>query len=119
MIRLTRVEWRLLATENVPRLEKQKKLTRKTVLCTAGKHDSQACFIAKQSWIALTSREAELHGIGRRLPGMGSTALDQTMVGAGSPARVDGWITKSRDDIKANLSDLGTDRDGSRSEDNL
>ena len=49
----------------------------------------------------------------------GSTAMDQTMVGAGSTAGVDGWIIKSRDDVKANLPDLGTDRNGSRSEDNL
>ena len=49
----------------------------------------------------------------------GSTAMDQTMVGAGSTARVDGWITKSRDDVKAILSDLGSDRKGSRGEDNL
>ena len=38
----------------------------------------------------------------------GSTAMDQTMVGAGSPARVDGWITKSRNDVKANFPNLGT-----------
>ena len=42
----------------------------------------------------------------------GSTARDQTMVGAGRPARVGGWITKSRNDAKANLPDLGTDRNG-------
>ena len=45
--------------------------------------------------------------------------MDQTMVGAGSTARVDGWIIKSRDDVKANVSVLGTDRNGSRGEDNL
>ena len=47
-------------------------LTRKTVLCTAWTHDGQACFDARQSLIALTSREAELYGIVRRLPGMAS-----------------------------------------------
>ena len=46
----------------------------------------------------------------------GSTAMDQTMVGAGNTARVDGWIIRSRDDVKANLSDLGTDRNRSRGE---
>ena len=42
-------------------------LTRKAVLCTAGKHDSQACSDARQSRNALSSREAESHGIVRRL----------------------------------------------------
>ena len=45
----------------------------KSVLCTAEKHDSQACFDARQSRIALTYREAEFHGIVRRLPGMASS----------------------------------------------
>ena len=101
-------------------------LCRGKLLRTAGKHDSQACFDARQSRIALTYREAELHGIVRRLSGMdgivvaraGSTAMDQTM-GADSPARVDGRITKSRNDVEANLPDLGTDRNGSRGEDIL
>ena len=41
----------------------------------------------------------------------GGTAMDQTMVGAGSTTRVDGWIIKSRDDVKANsqiLEQIGT-----------
>ena len=72
------------------------------------------------------SGEAESHGIVRPLLGMASTwrvrvatPWMQTMVVAGSPGRVDGWITKSRNDVKANLPDLGTDRNGSRGEDNL
>ena len=36
----------------------------------------------------------------------GGTAVDRTMVGAGSTAKVDGWIIESRDDVKANLPDL-------------
>ena len=48
-------------------------LTMKTVLCIAGKHDSQACFDARQSRTALTSRGAELHGMVRRLRGMASS----------------------------------------------
>ena len=48
-------------------------LTRKTVLCTMGKYDSQACFGARQSRIALTCREAESHDIVRRSPGMASS----------------------------------------------
>ena len=82
-------------------------LTRKDVLCITGKHDSQACSDAKQSRNALSSREAEPHGIVRRLPGMASSVAR-----AGSTARVDGWINKGRDDVKANLSDLGTDQNG-------
>ena len=78
----------------------------------------------KQSRIALAYREVESHGIVRHFLGVvmaraGSTAMDQTTVRAGSTARVDGWVIKSRDDVKANLSDLGTDRNGSRGEDNL
>ena len=80
------------------------------------------CTDARQSRNALAYREVESHGIVRLLPGVaraGSTAMDQTMVGAGSTARVDGRIIKSRDDVKANLPDLGTDRNGSRGENNL
>ena len=77
-------------------------------------------------WIALAYREVESHGIVRRLPGVASSwrvrvapPWIRQMVGAGSTARVDGWIIMSRDDVKANISDLGTDRNGSRGEDNL
>ena len=84
-------------------------LTRKTVLCTAGKHDSQACFDARQSRIALTSREAELHGIVRRLPGIASSWrvrvappwIRQWWERAAPPEMVGG--SSSRDDVKANL----------------
>ena len=41
------------------------------------------------------------------------------MAGAGSTARVDGWIIKDRVDIEANLSDLGADRNRSRGEGDL
>ena len=48
-------------------------LTRKAVLCSVGNHDSQACSNARQSRNALSSREAESHGIVRRLPGVASS----------------------------------------------
>ena len=80
------------------------KLTGKTVLCTAGKHDSQAFFDARQSRIER----------GRVTRHCQTLAGDDIVVAlAGSTARVVGWIIKSRDDVKANLSDLGTDRNGS------
>ena len=41
------------------------------------------------------------------------------VAGAGSTARVDGWIIKDRVDNEANFSDLGADRTGSRGEDNF
>ena len=41
------------------------------------------------------------------------------MAGVGSTARVDGWIIKDRVDSKANLPDLGADRNGSRGEGDL
>ena len=52
-------------------------LTGKTVLCTAGKHDSQAGSDVRQSRNALSSREAESHGIVRRLPGAASSWREQ------------------------------------------
>ena len=47
--------------------------TRKVVLCTARNHDSQACSDARQSRNALSSTDAESHGIVRRLPGVASS----------------------------------------------
>ena len=41
------------------------------------------------------------------------------VAGAGSTARVHGWIMKDRVDCKANLPDLGADRKGSRGEGDL
>ena len=46
-------------------------------------------------------------------------AKERTAAGAGSTGRVDGWITKDRVDIEANLPDLGADRNGSRGKDDL
>ena len=101
-------------------------LTRKAVLCTAGKHDSQAMqrreAIAERTGLQrsrVTRHCQTLAGSGIVVARAGSTAMDQTMVGAGSTARVDGRIIKSRDDVKANLPDFGTDRNGSRGENNL
>ena len=48
-------------------------LTKETALCTAGKHDSQACCDARPSRITLTHRESESHGIVRRLPEVASS----------------------------------------------
>ena len=48
-------------------------LTRKAVLCTAVKHDRQADIDVRQSRNALSSREAESHGVVRRLPEMASS----------------------------------------------
>ena len=100
-------------------------VTGKTVLCTAGKHESQAGSDVRQSRNALSSREAESHGIVRGLLEMASPWRVRVappwirQVGAGGTARVDGCIIRSRDDVKANLPDLGTDWNGSRGEDNL
>ena len=103
-------------------------LTGKSVPCTVERYGSHIldCSAAEQSRIALAYRESESRGIVRRLLEAalswrvrGGAAMDQTVVEAGSTARVHGWIIKSRDDAKANLPDLGTDRNGSRGEDNL
>ena len=82
-------------------------LTGKSVMCTVEGYDSHILDYgaAAQSRIALAYREAESHGSVRRLPE------------AASPWRVriaPPWIRQWWE-----LPDLGTDRNGSRGEDNL
>ena len=102
-------------------------LTKETVLSTVGEI---ACCDARPSRIRLTHRESESHGTVRRLPekasswrvrvaSLRSTQGAASERGAGSTARVDGWIIKDRVDIEATLPDLGADRNGSRGEGDL
>ena len=89
------------------------KLTGKSVPCTVWRgmtvtssivalrnHRGSHWPTEKQSHTALSDACQERH---RRA---GGTAMDQTLVGAGSTAGVGGWIIKSCDDVKANLPDL-------------
>ena len=69
--------------------------------------------------VRVTRHYQTLAGNGIVVARAGSTARDWTMAGAGSTARVDGWIIKERVDVEANLPDLGADRNGSRGENDL
>ena len=76
------------------------------MLCTVERYDSRCgtnadCTGLQRSRVTRHCQTLARSGI--VVARAGSTAMDQTMVGAGSTARVDGWIIKSRDDVKANL----------------
>ena len=69
--------------------------------------------------VRVTRHCQTLAGDGIVVARAGSTAKERTVAGAGSTARVDGWIIKNRVDIEANLPDLGADRNGSRGKNDL
>ena len=69
--------------------------------------------------VRVTRHGQTLAGNGIVVARAGGTARKSTVAGAGSTARVDGWIMKDRIDIETNLPDLGADRNGSRGEGDL